>query len=326
MGAVELVPRDERPLKPRASPALDPPESTRQVFPMDDFQGRYAFSDMPVLKRTAAEYLAGLGRRGATAVQIARVCLKSRRVPAEVASSLVRALLGSDRRFSETAPGCWTADTAGAGTEGGCLRSAVFTVIDVETTGMGPVHRIIEIGAVRVEGLGIARTFETLVDAGVPVPSEITSLTGITSAMLEGAPGPAEAVGGLLDFMSDSIFAAHNAPFDRSFVFREAREYCGRTPDNPVVCTRLLARRAVPGLSSYSLDSVSNALGHGIERRHRALDDARAAALILVACVERLMEIGARTPAELVAIQRKAEFDRFLKGIRPPRRADPSPP
>ncbi len=275
--------------------------------------GRYAFSDMPTLKRAAAEFLLARGSAGASALQIARVCLGSRAVPKKVADSLVRTLIGEDRRFAALPRGRWAVCPDPGRPSGRRLGSAVFTVVDVETTGTSSGSRIIEIGAVRVEGLKAGGTFETLVDAGVPVPSEISAMTGITREMLEGAPGPAEALGGLLEFMSDSIFVAHNASFDKSFIWRESLEYCGAAVRNPVVCTRQLARRAVPGLRSYSLDSVSAALGHSIGRRHRALDDALAAAAVLVASCEKLMELGVATAADLIAVQRKSDFDRFFK-------------
>ncbi len=266
------------------------------------------------MKSAAAELIARKGPKGATSAEIARNVLKAGKVTEALAEPLVSALLGGDCRFQRLRNGAWAASVPQAA--GTPIASAVFTVVDVETTGMAPVHRIIEIGAARVENLAVGRTYETLVDAGVHIPSEITSLTGITREMLDGAPGPAEALSGLLDFMSGSVFAAHNAPFDRSFVFREAREYCGRMPDNPVLCTRLLARRAVPGKESYSLDAMARAVGHEIGRRHRALDDALAAARLLISCCQRLMELGVSTVEELLFVQKKAGFDRMFKSTR----------
>ena len=49
--------------------------------------------------------------------------------------------------------------------------------------------RIVEIGAVRVEGYELADRFERLVDPGVPLPAEITRLTGIRPQDLAGRVG-----------------------------------------------------------------------------------------------------------------------------------------
>ena len=69
------------------------------------------------------------------------------------------------------------------------LEDARFCVVDLETTGVGRGARIVEIGAVRIERLEVVRTFERLVDPGVPLPPLITSITGIRPRDLTGA-GP----------------------------------------------------------------------------------------------------------------------------------------
>jgi len=61
-------------------------------------------------------------------------------------------------------------------------------VVDCETTGLWPRrgHRVIEIGAVALEGGAVAEEFATLIDAGVPIPPEVQAIHGITEEMLEG--------------------------------------------------------------------------------------------------------------------------------------------
>ncbi len=74
-------------------------------------------------------------------------------------------------------------------------RPPRFVVVDLETTGLRPGRSAIcEIGAVRVESLLPAGTFQTLVDPGVPLPPVITGLTGIEDRDLRGAPRPGAAV------------------------------------------------------------------------------------------------------------------------------------
>ena len=62
-------------------------------------------------------------------------------------------------------------------------------VFDLETTG-GSAERdaITEIGAVKVSGGEVLGEFATLVDPERGVPPEIVALTGITNAMVYGAP------------------------------------------------------------------------------------------------------------------------------------------
>jgi DNA polymerase III epsilon subunit family exonuclease len=234
--------------------------------------------------------------------------LGSERVVPTLARTLAETLLGDDARYVRSGDGRWTS-------QGRDLNDARFTVVDVETTGISSqYHRIIEIGAVRVEGFALGETFETLIDTGSHIPSEITAMTGITQDMVDGAPGSEEALTAFCDFLGDTVFVAHNAPFDRGFVYREVRQICGEELTNPVLCTRLLARRAVPELGRYSLDVVAERLGHTIDNRHRGLADALAAAHILVAATQVLMGLGVQTIEQLLRVQRKAEFVKFQRG------------
>ena len=60
------------------------------------------------------------------------------------------------------------------------LEEVELVVFDLETTGLSArSSRICEIGAVRVQGLEIGETFQTLVRTGVPLPAPIHAITGI---------------------------------------------------------------------------------------------------------------------------------------------------
>ena len=283
---------------------------------MDPLENPPAFrhsEDLPRLKARAFEAIRDAGPSGARPVEIARLFLGANRVPDAVAGKLVESLLAADRRVVRSPQGRYVLKDFRAPGDGESILAGRFCVVDVETTGVSSGSRIIEIGAVRVTGLTPGETFETLLDVDVPIPPEIVTLTGITAEMLVGAPGPAEALTAFADFLGDAVFCAHNAPFDRRFVFGEMEHFCLRTLKNPVLCTRLLARRALPGESSYSLDALASRLSIENAARHRALGDAEAAAGVLVASVERLMEQGVRTVEQLLRIQRKPEYRKFLK-------------
>src|SRR5471032_2321978 len=68
----------------------------------------------------------------------------------------------------------------------GLERPMVF--VDLETTGVNATHdRITEIGIVEIGRDGVS-TWTTLVDPEQPIPAFIERLTGITGAMVHGAP------------------------------------------------------------------------------------------------------------------------------------------
>lgn len=191
------------------------------------------------------------------------------------------------------------------------LAEASFAVVDLETTGLSPNRAaIIEIGAVRVSRLRLAERFETLVNPGRAVPSEITALTGIAQRMLVGAPSCGEALvrlRGWLDAAPGAPFVAHNARFDEGFV-RRGFAKSGLAPlAAPVLCTRKLARRLLPGLSRFGLAPLTDALGIRNRAPHRALGDAEATAEALICLLERARrERGLATVGELVAFHERA--------------------
>ena len=99
------------------------------------------------------------------------------------------------------------------------LERATFVVVDLETTGGAPGARsLTEIGAVKVRGGQVLTEFSTLVNPGVAIPAQITMLTGITNAMVAGAPGVRTCVEAFLDWADlladDVVLVAHNARFD----------------------------------------------------------------------------------------------------------------
>jgi DNA polymerase-3 subunit epsilon len=162
-----------------------------------------------------------------------------------------------------------------------------YVVVDVETTGgIGPTHRVTEIGAVLVRGGRAIRRYETLLNPGRRIPARITRLTGISEAMVTGAPVFADIAEEFLEFAGDAVFVAHNVNFDYRFVQQEFARL-GRVFRRPRICTCSGMRKAFPGQRSYALDALCRAFGIPLERHHRALCDAEAAAALLALIQER---------------------------------------
>jgi DNA polymerase-3 subunit epsilon len=252
-------------------------------------------------------------RRGPLSVEEAARCLFAlRQAPAGLARSLLEDIVAGDARLA------WRGARVSLASEPGeevPLESARFVVVDLETTGLRPGQsRICEIGAVRVDGLVLAGTFETLVDPGEPLPRLVASLTGIADADLAEAPGPAEAVRRFLAFAGDSVLVAHNARFDLAFLDREVERLTGRRVAAPVVDTVGLARRLLAGrVSRASLASLSHFFGTSVRPCHRALPDAQATAEVLIALLGLAQERGAETIADLcrlAAPRRRRVYDK----------------
>lgn len=160
-----------------------------------------------------------------------------------------------------------------------------YTVVDLETTGLSPrQNRIIEIGAVRVlDGKVQDEFFHTIVNPGEEVSLFILSLTEIPREEIIKAPSIEQVMPDFLEFLGkESIFVAHNARFDFSFINEELKRYYWRPIKNEVVDTIRLAKKRVPGLQSYRLESLINHFGFDHKKNHRALDDAKITAELLL--------------------------------------------
>ncbi|MGK2348048.1 DEDD exonuclease domain-containing protein [Actinomyces sp. W5033] len=179
------------------------------------------------------------------------------------------------------------------------LSEVSFVVVDLETTGGAPgAHAITEIGAVRVRAGQVLSEMGTLVNPGAVIPPQITLLTGITNAMVAGAPMVAQALERFLGWAGldepGTVLVAHNARFDVGHLRAAARELGLRWPEPVVVDTLALARRAwsraeVP---NHRLATLSSFVGSPTRPTHRALDDARATVDVLHAALEELATLG----------------------------------
>jgi DNA polymerase-3 subunit epsilon len=232
-----------------------------------------------------------------------------RRAGRVVADRLAAALLAADPRVTRDAAGCWV--SAAAPADSPALETACFAVVDVETTGARPRggDRVIEIAVAVVDGAapGSARlVVDSLVRGAAALPPAVTRLTGITPAMLAGAPTFAELAGGLLAALGGAVFVAHNAPFDWAFVAGELERTRGVLLAGPRVCTVRLARRLVPALERRTLDAVADYFGVTVAPRHRAGGDALGTARVLERLLGLAREAGARTVDDLRRIRTNA--------------------
>lgn len=152
---------------------------------------------------------------------------------------------------------------------------AVFTVVDVETTGLFPYSgdKICEIGALRVESDGSTSRFETLVDPERDISPEAFSVNGITPEMLHGQPKIDEILPEFMDFIRGSILVAYNAPFDLGFLECALGQERALLAGFQAVDALRLARRLFAGLSRYNLTSVAQFLHIYPDTEHRAMAD-----------------------------------------------------
>lgn len=188
------------------------------------------------------------------------------------------------------------------------LRETTFVVVDLETTGgSARTERITEIGAVKVRGGEVLGEFATLVDPGRSIPPNITVLTGITNAMVVGAPRIESVLPSFLEFARNCVLVAHNAGFDMGFLRAACQRLALPWPSPRVIDTVRLARSVLSKQEAPSvrLGALAPLLGATVRPDHRALTDARATVDVLHALFERLGTLGVQSMDELVHAQRR---------------------
>jgi DNA polymerase-3 subunit epsilon len=195
------------------------------------------------------------------------------------------------------------------------LEEAEFVVFDLETTGLSAVRdQICELGAVRVQGLELVDSFQSLVNPRVALPEPVARLTGLRQEELRNAPSVAGVVRRFLAFVGDDMLVAHNARFDQRFLERQLHD---RRLSEPPLCTAALARRLLEGrLRRVGLASLAHFFGVPTQPCHRALPDAEATAQVLVHLIGLAQELGARRLSELRTLaaprKRRVHDKRFL--------------
>lgn len=162
----------------------------------------------------------------------------------------------------------------------------MYAIVDIETTGgYASGNNITEIAIFRFDGKEVIDCFHTLINPEQRIPSFITSLTGITTEMVETAPTFAEVAQDILDFTEGCVFVAHNVNFDFTFL-KQSFKALDLSFERKKLCTVRLSRKIFPQLPSYSLGNLCGSLNIQITDRHRAKGDAEATVKLLQLLLE----------------------------------------
>ncbi|WP_256375861.1 3'-5' exonuclease [Caulobacter sp. S45] len=159
------------------------------------------------------------------------------------------------------------------------LRQGLF--VDTETTGLDAARdEIIELAMVPftygVDGeiYGIGEAFQQLRQPSKPIPPEVTAITGIDDAMVEGHAIDTQAVAAFA--APAALVIAHNAAFDRKFLER----YSDVFNTKPWACSMSEVDWAGEGYEGVKLAYLASSAGFFYER-HRATHDCLAALELL---------------------------------------------
>lgn len=151
------------------------------------------------------------------------------------------------------------------------LPDLVF--LDIETTGGAHLYdRITEVALIKMENGEITAKWESLVNPGIPIPRQITGLTGISDEMVADAPRFEDIAAELYSHLNGMVMVAHNVRFDHGFLKAEYKRMDG-TLRQRTLCTVKLSRKLYPDAKSHSLDAIMQRHGLSTTARHRGMGD-----------------------------------------------------
>lgn len=193
-----------------------------------------------------------------------------------------------------------------------------LTFLDIETTGGSHVHdRITEVALIKIEQGTVSAKWETLINPGIPIPRNITALTGISDEMVKEAPSFVDIAADLYSYLEGTVMVAHNARFDHGFLKAEYKRI-GGTLRQRTLCTVKLSRTLYPDVQGHSLDAIMQRFGLSTSARHRGMGDVQ---LMLDFLEFAKLELGSVKVLEAINAQLKGPTlppsvdDNFLQKI-----------
>jgi DNA polymerase III subunit epsilon len=187
------------------------------------------------------------------------------------------------------------------------LLKQKFVVIDVETTGLDYENdRVTEIALIKVENNKVKQEFSSLINPEKFISPYITELTGITNELVFNEPKFIDIIPKIKDYLNSDgiILGGHNVSFDKRFLNEELQR-CGEEEIKiKTVCTGKIGRRLNIPIPSKSLSNLARYFRIKLTKRHRALEDAKATAEILIKFIETLStRYSVQTTDELMKFQ-----------------------
>ncbi len=187
------------------------------------------------------------------------------------------------------------------------LDEAVYTVFDIETTGLSVnFDKIIEIAAIKVKNGQIIDEYTTYVNPERPISTLTTNITSIKNSDVAMAPKIEEVIHDFKDFFKGTIMVAHNAHFDMGFIINEMKKNQIYDGDMTVIDTLQFARHCYAHvLKRFNLKAVAKYFKVQLIQHHRAIYDTRATSDIFISMIRDIRKQGIVNINELNRLSEK---------------------
>lgn len=184
----------------------------------------------------------------------------------------------------------------------------VYCSLDLELTGFDPlVDEILEIGAVWFtldgQGMHTIKEWSQVVRPSREVRPKILALTGITRQEISDAPPLTEVRERLATELENCILVGHNIGVDASFLSQ-----VGIPAPTHSIDTLQLVQWLLPTHHSYNLENLMHLFSLKHFEAHRALDDAKATAALLLELLGIWNGLPSEVRAQVRDVLREKEF------------------
>lgn len=184
-----------------------------------------------------------------------------------------------------------------------------YAIVDLETTGnQVDYDDIIQIGISFVENNQIVDQYHSMVKTDLEIPTFIQALTSIEKDMLAQAPYFNSIAQEVYNKLQNCIFVAHNVNFDLNFLQHAFKRCHIHYAPAQTIDTLELFKIAFPMEKSYQLGELADALGISLGQAHRADEDARATALLMIKAFKRFEKLPIETIKQLYFLSKHLKY------------------
>lgn len=189
---------------------------------------------------------------------------------------------------------------------------ATYAVVDLETTGNQLEYDdIIQIGITFVRNNKISGTYHSMVRTDLEIPPFIQALTSIEEDMLAQAPYFYEIAQEVYSQLKDCIFVAHNVDFDLNFIKKAFSDCNLQFRPKKVIDTLEIFKIAFPTDKSYQLSELATAHQIPLANAHRADEDAKTTALLMIKAFNKFEQLPLDTLKQLYYLSKHLKYDLF---------------
>lgn len=188
-----------------------------------------------------------------------------------------------------------------------------YAVVDIEATGpnIAEGDRIIQIAAIIFEDNEKVQQYEMLINPEIPIPAQISKLTGIYQKDVEKAPKLESVINLWYQRLKDCIFVGHNLAFDLR-IMKEVFAENDFEFDPIAIDTFILSKIIYPTSKGYGLSDLADVFGVELIDAHNALVDASFTAALVNNLANEVQNLEANCSDALLTYAKHLPYNETL--------------